>query len=121
MQHQQILEMGKERAKRLVEQGKDVNLLIFGLNEIALTRQAEAAQNGDVGSDALAIEMVQTSLALGRNFAGDGSLTVWAGAHQERSIFEQNIVERALYEVNHRLVVDAKQTAEQIVVTETVS
>ena len=32
-QHQQILEIGVERAKRLVEQGKDINLVIFTLNE----------------------------------------------------------------------------------------
>lgn len=120
-QHQQILEVGKERAKRLVEQGKDINLVIFTLNEVALTKQSESEQNGEAGSEALAIEMVQSSLALGRNFIGNGSLTVWAGVHQDRSLVEQKIVERALYEVDHRFIIDSKQLAADIIINETLS
>lgn len=120
-QHQQILEIGKERAKRLVEQGKNVNLIIFTLNEVALTKKSDSEQSGETGAEAFAIEMVQSSLSLGRNFIGEGSLTVWAGVHQDRSDFEQKIVERALYEVSHRFIVDPKQSATDIVINETLS
>ncbi len=120
-QHQQILEIGLERAKRLVEQGKDINLVIFTLNETALTKQSESEQNGEEGAEALAVEIVQSSLALGRSFIGGGSLTVWAGVHQDRSGFEQKIVERALYEVDHRFVIDPKQSSTDIVISETLS
>ena len=120
-QHQQILEIGKERAKRLVEQGKDVNLLVFSLNEVALTKRSDSEQNGEEGAEALAIEMVQSTLSLGRSFIGDGSLTVWAGVHQERSGFERRITERALYEVDHRFIVDPKQSTSDIVINESLS
>lgn len=120
-QHQQVLEMGKERAKRLVEQGKDINLIILSLNALALSKQSELEQNSETGAEALAIEAVQESLALGRNFASKGSLTVWVGGHQDRSVFEQKALERILYEVDHRFLLDPKQNSVDIVINETLS
>ena len=120
-QHQQVLEMGKERAKRLVEQGKDINLIILSLNALALSKQSELEQNSETGAEALAIEAVQESLALGQNFASKGSLTVWAGGHQNRSVFEQKALECILYEVDHRFLLDPKQNSVDIVINETLS
>jgi transcription termination factor Rho len=120
-QHQQTLEVGKERAKRLVEQGKDVNLIIFSLNALVLTKQSESKQSATFGAEALAIETVQASLALGRNFASKGSLTVWAGGHQDRSGFEEKALERILYEVDHRFLLNPKQNSVDIVINKTLS
>ncbi len=81
--HCRIAEMSIERAKRLVEQGKHVILLLD-----SITRLARAYNNADRGSgrtmsgglDARALEMPRRLFASARNTRSAGSLTILATA-----------------------------------------
>ncbi len=82
-EHCRIAEMSIERAKRLVEQGKHVILLLD-----SITRLARAYNNADRGSgrtmsgglDARALEMPRRLFAAARNTRTAGSLTILATA-----------------------------------------
>ena len=111
LEHCQILDIGLERAKRLTEQGADINLLIFSLNDVALGEQSVKEQAGKAGASILGIEYVLQSLAIARNFVEDGSITVLAGLNRQRSTFEQRLEDRVLSEVEHRIVVSGSASA----------
>ncbi len=82
-EHCRIAEMSIERAKRLVEQGRHVILLLD-----SITRLARAYNNADRGSgrtmsgglDARALEMPRRLFAAARNTRQAGSLTILATA-----------------------------------------
>ncbi|MCB9776933.1 MAG: transcription termination factor Rho [Alphaproteobacteria bacterium] len=79
--HLQVVEMAMERARRLVEQGRDVVVLLDSLTRLAHAANAAAQPGGrmlhgviDVG----ALYRVRRTFALGRKLEEGGSLTVIA-------------------------------------------
>lgn len=79
--HVQVAEMVIERAKRLVEQGRDVVLLVDSLSRLARAYNATAPTGGRElrgGVDIAAIHKARRFFGAGRNLDGGGSLTMIA-------------------------------------------
>ena len=74
-QHQRILELGRQRTHRLVEQGQNVHWIVSTANEIALAACALQEQQGKSGVLSAGTEAVQ-SIVSERCFE-TGSLTIW--------------------------------------------
>ena len=80
--HAQVADMVLERAKRLVEQGKDVILLLDSLTRLARGHNA-AMQGGPIGSGGVSPVALQKSrkfFGTARNVEEGGSLTILATA-----------------------------------------
>ncbi len=80
--HAQVADMVIERAKRLVEQGKDVILLLDSLTRLARGHNA-AMQGGPIGSGGVSPAALQKSrkfFGTARNVEEGGSLTILATA-----------------------------------------
>lgn len=80
--HAQVADLVIERAKRLVEQGKDVVLLLDSLTRLARGHNA-AMQNGPIGTGGVSPAAMQKSrkfFGTARNIEGGGSLTILATA-----------------------------------------
>lgn len=74
-----IAEMVIERAKRLVEAGKDVVVVVDGITRLARAYAQEAAGNrGSVVVDSTTVHPAKRFLAAGRKLEGGGSLTMLA-------------------------------------------
>lgn len=81
--HVQVADMGIERAKRMVEQGKDVVVLLDSLTRLARACHATAPAGGkQLGGvlDAGAAHRVRRTFAAGRALEEGGSLTMIATA-----------------------------------------
>jgi transcription termination factor Rho len=79
--HLQIAEIAIERSKRLVEQGRDVVVLLDSLTQLARAANAALPGSGKVlacGLDAQAIQRVKRLFGAARNVKGVGSLTLIA-------------------------------------------
>jgi transcription termination factor Rho len=79
--HIQIAEIALERAKRLVEQGRDVVVLIDNLTQLARAYNAALPGSGKTlasGIDSQAIQRIKRFFGSARNLEGIGSLTVIA-------------------------------------------
>ncbi len=79
--HLQVVEMAMERARRLVEQGKDVVVLLDSLTRLARAGNAAAPAGGRLLRgviDVSALYRVRRTFALGRKLEDGGSLTVIA-------------------------------------------
>jgi transcription termination factor Rho len=79
--HLQIAEIAIERAKRLVEQGRDVVVLLDSLTQLARAANATLSGSGKVlasGIDAQAISRIKRLFGAARNVEGIGSLTLIA-------------------------------------------
>jgi transcription termination factor Rho len=79
--HLQIAEIAIERAKRLVEQGRDVVVLLDSLTQLARATNAAIPGSGKIlasGIDAQAIQRVKRLFGAARNVKGIGSLTLIA-------------------------------------------
>jgi transcription termination factor Rho len=77
--HIQVAEMGLERAKRMVEQGRDVLLFIDSLTDLARAYNENATPGGRTlagGFDAGALHKLRRYVAAGRNTEDEGSLTI---------------------------------------------
>ena len=109
--HQQVVQIASYRAKRLTEQGIDVNLVISSLNEVAMADRAVAEQSEKPGCSSLGVGAAQRIFAQGRNFRIGGSLTVWGGMHRDRSAYEEEVYERLFYEATGRLFHDSSMPA----------
>jgi hypothetical protein len=105
--HLQVLDLGLQRCKRLVEQFQDVHWVVLDANQIALATQASVEQQGKNGSDSLGVEAVCKALSEARNLETTGSLTIWMGAHQGRSTYEDCVLERVSYEATKRCTISA--------------
>jgi transcription termination factor Rho len=80
--HAQVADMVIERAKRLVEMGKDVILLLDSLTRLARGHNS-AMQGGPIGSGGVSPVALQKSrkfFGTARNIEGGGSLTILATA-----------------------------------------
>ena len=79
--HVQVSDMVIERAKRLVEQGRDVVLLVDSLSRLARAHNATAPTGGRElrgGVDIAAIHKARRFFGAGRSLDGGGSLTMVA-------------------------------------------
>ncbi|HLU71579.1 MAG TPA: transcription termination factor Rho [Nonomuraea sp.] len=96
--HTAIAELAVERAKRLVEQGRDVVLLLDSLTRLARAYNNTAPANGKTlsgGLDAAALHPPKRFFGAARNVAGGGSLTILAtalvdtGSRLDNSLYEE--------------------------------
>ncbi|TVT44313.1 transcription termination factor Rho [Amycolatopsis rhizosphaerae] len=82
-EHTAVAELALERAKRLVESGRDVVLLLDSLTRLARAYNLAARPSGRVlsgGVDASALQPMKKILGAARNIEGGGSLTIIATA-----------------------------------------
>ena len=97
-EHTTIAEMTIERAKRLVEDGKDVCVILDGITRLARAYNIEAPQSGRVmsgGVDSAALYPPKKFFGAARNVEEGGSLTILAtalvetGSRMDDVIFEE--------------------------------
>lgn len=96
--HTRVAEMAIERAKRLVEQGKDVVILMDSITRLARAYNITAPPSGRTlsgGFDPVAIYPPKKFFGAARNFEDKGSLTILAtalvdtGSRMDEVIFEE--------------------------------
>ncbi|MCU0618996.1 MAG: transcription termination factor Rho [Gemmatimonadaceae bacterium] len=96
--HVHVGELAIERAKRLVEQGKDVVLLLDSITRFGRAHNAVLKGNGPIlsgGVDARALQKPKKFFGAARRIAGGGSLTIVAtalvhtGSRMDEVIFEE--------------------------------
>ena len=96
--HVQVAEMTIERAKRLVEDGKDVVILLDSITRLARAHNTVIPMSGKLlsgGVDAKALERPKRFFGAARSIDGGGSLTIVAtalvetGSRMDEVIFEE--------------------------------
>ena len=96
--HLQVTDMVMEKAKRLVEYGKDVVILLDSLTRLARANNAVVPHSGKMmsgGIDATALSRPKRFFAAARNIEQGGSLTIVAtclidtGSRMDEVIFEE--------------------------------
>ncbi|MGB5755639.1 MAG: transcription termination factor Rho, partial [Acidimicrobiales bacterium] len=97
-EHTAVAELTLERAKRMVEDGKDVMIILDGITRLARAYNLSAPQSGRVlsgGVDAAALYPPKRFLGAARNLEEGGSLTMLAtalvetGSRMDEVIFEE--------------------------------
>jgi transcription termination factor Rho len=96
--HIQVAQMVIERAKRLVEAGEDVIILLDSITRLARACNVEAPSNGKLlsgGLEATALQFPKRFFGAARNIEGGGSLTILGtalietGSKMDEVIFEE--------------------------------
>ena len=96
--HTQVAELVQEKAKRLVEQGNDVVILLDSITRLARAYNTTCPQSGKVlsgGVDAKALHKPKRFFGAARNIEDGGSLTIIAtalietGSRMDDVIFEE--------------------------------
>ncbi len=96
--HVQVSDMVIEKAKRLVESGKDVVILLDSITRLARAHNAVTPQSGKIlsgGVDAKGLEKPKRFFGAARNIQDGGSLTIIAtalietGSRMDEVIFEE--------------------------------
>jgi transcription termination factor Rho len=96
--HTQVAEMVIEKAKRLVECGRDVVILLDSITRLARAYNTETAHSGRIlsgGVDASALQKPKRFFGAARNIEEGGSLTILAtalietGSRMDEVIFEE--------------------------------
>ncbi|RMF66895.1 MAG: transcription termination factor Rho [Calditrichaeota bacterium] len=96
--HVQVAEMVLEKAKRLVEYGQDVVILLDSITRLARAHNAVVPHSGKIlsgGLDATALEKPKRFFGAARNIEEGGSLTIIAtalietGSRMDEVIFEE--------------------------------
>ena len=105
--HQRALDLGRQRAHRLAEQGRDVHWIISTVNEVALAACSLQEQQGKSSMQSVGVEAAQFAAAERRNLKTTGSLTVWLLGHTERSAYQNDVLTQLGFEVHHLATVDA--------------
>ncbi len=110
--HVQVAEMVIEKAKRLVEAGRDVVILLDSITRLARAHNAIMPATGRImsgGVDAKALERPKRFFGAARNIDGGGSLTIIATALVETgSRMDEVIFEEFKGTGNMELVLDRK-------------
>lgn len=97
-EHTQVAELAIERAKRLVEQGKDVVIILDGITRLARAYNLSAPASGRIlsgGVDSTALYPPKRFFGAARNIEEGGSLTILAtalvetGSKMDEVIFEE--------------------------------
>ena len=98
VRHVQVAEMVLEKAKRLVETGKDVVILLDSITRLARAYNTTMPHSGKIlsgGVDANALQKPKRFFGAARNIDGGGSLTIIAtalvdtGSRMDEVIFEE--------------------------------
>jgi transcription termination factor Rho len=98
LRHTKVAEIVLEKAKRLVEMGKDVVILLDSITRLARAHNAITPASGKVlsgGIDANALNKPKKFFGAARNIEGGGSLTILAtalvdtGSRMDEVIFEE--------------------------------
>ena len=96
--HVQVAEMVIEKAKRMVEHGRDVVILLDSITRLARAHNAVVPHSGKIlsgGVDANALQRPKRFFGSARNIEGGGSLTIIAtalidtGSRMDEVIFEE--------------------------------
>ena len=96
--HVQVADMVIEKAKRLVEHGKDVVILLDSITRLARAHNVVVPHSGKIlsgGVDANALQKPKRFFGAARNIEGGGSLTIIAtalidtGSRMDEVIFEE--------------------------------
>jgi len=96
--HCQVAEMVVEKAKRMVEYGEDVVILLDSITRLARAYNTEMPHSGKIltgGVDANAMQMPKRFFGAARNIENGGSLTILAtalvdtGSRMDEVIFEE--------------------------------
>ena len=96
--HCQVAEIVIEKAKRMVEYGEDVIILLDSITRLARAYNTEMPHSGKIltgGVDAGAMQMPKKFFGAARNVEGGGSLTIFAtalidtGSKMDEVIFEE--------------------------------
>src|SRR5690348_12192338 len=110
--HVQVAEMVIEKAKRLVEHGRDVVILLDSITRLARAHNAVVPHSGKIlsgGVDANALQKPKRFFGAARNIDGGGSLTIIATALIETgSRMDEVIFEEFKGTGNSELVLDRK-------------
>ncbi|MBU6367520.1 MAG: transcription termination factor Rho [Gemmatimonadetes bacterium] len=110
--HVQVAEMVLEKAKRLVESGKDVIILLDSITRLARAHNAVAPSGGRLmsgGMEATAMQRPKAFFGAARNLREGGSLTIVATALIEtNSRMDELIFEEFKGTGNMELVLDRK-------------
>jgi transcription termination factor Rho len=96
--HIQVAEMVSEKARRMVEYGRDVVVLLDSITRLGRAYNAEQPHSGKIlsgGIDANALQKPKKFFGAARNIEGGGSLTILAtalidtGSRMDEVIFEE--------------------------------
>ena len=96
--HVQVADMVIEKAKRLVEHGKDVVILLDSITRLARAHNSVVPHSGKIlsgGVDSNALQRPKRFFGAARNIEGNGSLTIVAtalietGSRMDEVIFEE--------------------------------
>ncbi|MEZ6196501.1 MAG: transcription termination factor Rho [Planctomycetota bacterium] len=96
--HIQVAEMVIEKAKRMVENGRDVVILLDSITRLGRAYNTEVPHSGKIlsgGVDAAALQKPKRFFGAARNIEGGGSLTILAtalietGSRMDEVIFEE--------------------------------
>ena len=116
--HVQVAEMVLEKAKRLVESGKDVVILLDSITRLARAHNAVAPQGGRLmsgGMEATAMQKPKAFFGAARKLEEGGSLTIVATALIEtNSRMDELIFEEFKGTGNMELVLDRKLAEKRI-------
>ncbi len=116
--HKRVTEMVLERAKRLVEQGKDIIILLDSLTRLARAYNLTTAPSGRTlsgGLDPAALYMPKKFFGAARNIENGGSLTILATALIETgSKMDDVVFEEFKGTGNMELVLDRKLSERRI-------
>lgn len=116
--HKRVAEMVLERAKRLVEQGKDLVILLDSITRLARAYNLTVPPSGRTlsgGLDPAALYMPKRFFGAARNIEGGGSLTILATALVETgSKMDEVVFEEFKGTGNMELVLDRKLSERRI-------
>jgi transcription termination factor Rho len=117
-EHTAIAELAIERAKRLVEMGRDVVVLLDSLTRLGRAYNLAAPQSGRIltgGVDAGALVPPKKFLGAARNIEGGGSLTIFATALVDTGSVGDNLIfEEFKATGNAELRLDRKVAAKRV-------
>jgi len=116
--HVQVADMVIEKAKRLVEHGKDVVILLDSITRLARAHNSVVPHSGKIlsgGVDSNALQRPKRFFGAARNIEGNGSLTIMATALIETgSRMDEVIFEEFKGTGNMELVLDRRLTDKRI-------
>ena len=116
--HKRVSEMTIERAKRLVERGKDVMILLDSITRLARAYNLTVPPSGRTlsgGLDPAALHMPKRFFGAARNMRGGGSLTILATALVNTgSKMDDVVYEEFKGTGNMELILDRKMSEKRI-------
>ncbi len=116
--HVQVSDMVIEKAKRLVEHGRDVVILLDSITRLARAHNAVVPHSGKIlsgGVDSNALQRPKRFFGAARNIEGNGSLTIVATALVETgSRMDEVIFEEFKGTGNQELVLDRRLSDKRV-------